>query len=350
MTIDLGMHYINALKEEPDSKSTVASFRVLVGKALFLGGNYSEGMDQMVIVLHFIEEHNLQLNEEKWTACRYLIPRVKYLESCYAVSRMPKILIRDGSLLALFLLFSPYPLPRIADDTTTPTSNIDQPVSNTESISDSAEHMKTSHGVMSSTAQDYGALSTIHSLDGWQILNFVEAKLNPFQSLSNLFYSPLPLLEKTYHFFYVPIWILVVWMKLLWLLLLFRGYTDQQLLSVRLFLIEVIWYYYYIMMMSLGLFCGSVCILLLWSDILTASELVQDLRKFRDPRHLYCEEDSPYYFDEPDIAEAIQLATSIRHRINRTHKVPKCLSLLCFICCFALFPFCLFLAIFLLYK
>ena len=345
-TIELGMHYINAFMEEPKYKRKVASFQVLVGKALFLGGNYSEGMDQMEIVLHFIEEHDLRLDEEKWTACRYLIPRVKYMESCYAISRMPKILIRDGSLLALFLLFSPYPLPRVAADTTSD-HNIDQPVSNPESRS--AEQTKTSHGVMSSPAQDYGALSTIYSLDGWQILN---SKLNPFQLLPYLYYSPLPLLEKTYHFFYIPIWILVVWMKLLWLLLLFRGYTDQQLLSVRLFLIEVILYYYYIMILSLGfailIIYASLCYISRLSEI--ASVLVLALRNFRDPRFLYCEEDSPYFINNGDIAEAIQLATPIRHHINRTHKVPKRVSLWCFIYCFALFPFCLFLAIFLLYK
>ena len=347
VTIELGMHYINAFREEPEYKRKVASFQVLVGKALFVGGNFSEGMDQMELVLHFIEEHKLHLDEEKWTACRYLIPRVKYLESCYAVSRMPKILIRGGSALARFLLFSPYPLPRVAADTTTPTSGTHQPVSNTESRS--AEHTKTSHGVMSTTAQDYGALSTVYSLNGWQILN---SKLNPFQSLSDLYYSPLLLIEKTYHSFYAPIWILVVWMKLLWLLLLFMGYTDQQLLSVRLFLIEVIWYYFCIMILSLGfailIIYSSLCYISRLSDI--ASELVLAFRKFRDPRFLYCEEDSPYFSNTGDIAEAIQLATPIRHRINHTHKVPKRVSLWCFICCFALFPFCLFLAIFLLYK
>ena len=346
-TVELGLHYINALKEEPDYKSKVASLQVLVGKALFLGGNYSEGMDQMEIALHLIEEQELKLDEEKWTACRYLIPRVKYLESCYAVSRMPKILILDGSLLALFLLFSPYPLPRVAADIT-PISGIDQPISNPESISDSAEHT-TSHGVMSSTAQDYGALSTIYSLDGWQILNFATAKLNPFQLLSNLYYySPLLLLEKTYHFFYVPVWILVVWMKLLWLLLLFRGYTDQQLLSVRLFWIEFITYYLHIIFFSLGCIIGliyiSLCYISRWSVL--ASKFILALREYRDPRHLYCEEDSSYF---SNITEAIQLATHRRaHPVNHTHKVPKCVSLLCFICCFAVFPFCLFFVIFLL--
>ena len=85
--IDIGTYILESLDiQNPDDNDLKLRVGLLIGKAKFLAGNYSEGMDDIETALLEILNHTGQgYAEEKKSSCWYLIPRMKYINICYNV-------------------------------------------------------------------------------------------------------------------------------------------------------------------------------------------------------------------------------------------------------------------------
>ena len=101
--IDVGTYIMESLDlENPDDVYLKLKVELLIGKAKFHSGNYSEGMNEIeTILLKILYHPGSDYMEEKNTACWYLIPRIKYIDACY------DIMIRIGNLFmgTVYLLF-----------------------------------------------------------------------------------------------------------------------------------------------------------------------------------------------------------------------------------------------------
>ena len=86
--IDVGVYVVESLDlQNPDDVHLKLRVELLIGKAKFHGGNYSEGMDDIETVLLEILSHpGSDYSEERDTVCWYLVPRVKYINTCYDVT------------------------------------------------------------------------------------------------------------------------------------------------------------------------------------------------------------------------------------------------------------------------
>ena len=85
--IDVGVYIIESLHlENPDDMHLKLKVEVLNGKAKFHSGNYSEGMDELEAVLvKILNNSEYDYMQEKQISCWYLIPRIKYINTCYNV-------------------------------------------------------------------------------------------------------------------------------------------------------------------------------------------------------------------------------------------------------------------------
>ena len=212
-TIETATYFIDILKNSTDYRNELIIFHVLLGKAMFSIGNYSEGMDEMELALRIILEQPSSNEQMKTTACWYLIPRVRYIETCYNISQIPLKVVHYISSRVLYVVFSPYPF-------TLPTSvydNLHLRPASAESSSTAASHSSE----LTATMQDFGVLST--TVDGvWQVASsVVDDHLRTVQySVTEIFIASSNALTMIYHLVYVPIWIIIVWLKLL--ILFFR--------------------------------------------------------------------------------------------------------------------------------
>ena len=174
---------------------------------MFHGGNYSKGMDQMELALNEIMKGQFIYEQEKAAACLYLIPRVKYIDQCYNVSR---ILPMQIGPFILFLLFSPCPMPhfdlyQILKRTTKQSNSL-----KTEQKPDTNELVDNTQGI--------SVLSTINFefvQDGISIADdYVTLLKNTMVRLVNVLRNNSVVF---FYLFYVPIWVIIVWIKLLYL-------------------------------------------------------------------------------------------------------------------------------------
>ena len=303
-TIEMATYFIDILKNSTDYRNELIIFHVLLGKAMFSVGNYSEGMDEMELALRIILEQPSSNEQMKTTACWYLIPRVRYIETCYNISQVPLKVVHYISSFVLYIVFSPYPftLPTFVYD------NLHLRPASAESSSTAASHSSeltatmqdfgvlsttvTSHsseltatmqdfGVLSTTVtshsseltatmQDFGVLSTKVTVDGvWQFASsIVEDHLLTVQySVTEIFTASFNniILTMIYHFVYVSIWIIIVWLKLIFIFS--KSYNSS----------ELICYY-----------CVSIPILLLYTLRYPEQgpSLKLLLRAVRDPRFI----------------------------------------------------------------
>ena len=87
--IDVGTYIMESLDlENPDDVHLKLKVELLNGEAKFHSGNYSKGLDEIETVLVKILNHtgsDYDFVQEKQTSCWYLIPRIKYINTCYDV-------------------------------------------------------------------------------------------------------------------------------------------------------------------------------------------------------------------------------------------------------------------------
>ena len=224
-TIETATFFINILKNSTDYRNELIIFHVLLGKAMFSVGNYSKGMDEMELALRIILEQPSLYEQMKKTACWYLIPRMRYIETCYNVSQIPLKVVHYISSRVLYVVFSPYPF-------TLPTSvydNLHLRPASAESSSTAASHSSE----LTATMQDFGVLST--TVDGvWQFASsVVEDHLQTVQySITEIFTASFNILTIIYHFVYISIWIIIVWLKLLFILSKSYNFRDSSELTL----------------------------------------------------------------------------------------------------------------------
>ena len=291
MAVEIGMDCLSKLRSKPSNTKEVKQFQILIGKAMFDGGNCSKGRDQMESALQEIESLNLPYDQERKTACWYLIPRFKYIETCYGVSKIP-----------LSLLFSPTPLPSLPnhvhfDPISACMLSIKSiPVGIWKSIS--ACMLSILVGIWKSikafmpldSKSDTTELiqhSTSAPLDRnlyieywWQLQDFYSESI---ESESTVFILDqlCSVMISYYRDFYYPVWIFMVWIKLLHLVLailfLYNGYQD--------FVSSLYMYHYYYIFIPL--------VVILYCFEKSDYSLKQLLQALRDPRFMYCDEVSP---------------------------------------------------------
>ena len=109
--IDVGTYIMESLdRETPNDVHLNIKVELLIGRARFHGGNYSEGLDEIESTLVKILNHSgTRFVEEKMISCFYLIPRARYINACYDVEGKIKTVIL-GTIYLLFQLtirFSP---------------------------------------------------------------------------------------------------------------------------------------------------------------------------------------------------------------------------------------------------
>ena len=100
--IDVGAYIVDSLdSENPDNLYLKLKVELLIGKAKFHSGNYSEGMDEIeTILLKVVYQPGSDYIEEKRISCWYLIPRIKYINACYDIM----IRIRNFFVGTVYLL------------------------------------------------------------------------------------------------------------------------------------------------------------------------------------------------------------------------------------------------------
>ena len=208
--VEKGMHFIAIFNKTSHSTKEVVQFRILVGQAMFHGGNYSKGMDQMELALRVIDIEILKghtlYEREKAIACVYLILRLKYIDHCYNIN-IRRLVTSIGSFI-LHFLFSPSPLPHICF-----IENLQ--LKHATSLSTYASESVRTELVVRTPG--IGLFPSIH-------YEIVEAAIT---SMTDDYYTPLKnyivklftmltnYLITLYRFLLTPLWIIIVWMKLM---------------------------------------------------------------------------------------------------------------------------------------
>ena len=240
-TIKMITYFIDILKNTTDFRKEVILFHALLGKAMFSIGNYSEGMNKMEFALNIIQslEKPFLYEQTRSTACWYLIPRVRHIETCYNVSQLPlKMLRHHITSSVLYLIFSPYPftLPNIIlqfrtmyknlhfwpSSTTSQSSEVKLASSTTSQSSEVklASYPGFEPGyeakVKPAATWYFGALSTTIDDVCTFTTSVVDDHLRMVQySITTVL---LNIIIMIYYILCIPIWIIIVWIKLLFLL------------------------------------------------------------------------------------------------------------------------------------
>ena len=244
-TIEMVIYFIDILKNTTNFRNKIILFHVLLGKAMFSIGNYSEGMNEMELALNIIQtlENPFSYEETKSTICWYLIPRVRHIEICYNVSQVLLKIVYYTTSFILYVIFSPHPfaLPN--------------------SITSNNQHFWSSSmpGPLTSqssevipTIQYFGALSstTVNSVRNLAT-SVVDDRLRIIQySVTEIVAVLLNILTMIYHVLCIPIWIIIVWVKLLWIFSKIFRYSSQKLNQMSYYCTSVPFIIYHFFMLQ----------------------------------------------------------------------------------------------------
>ena len=113
--VDVGAYILDSLDlQNPDDMYLKLKMELLIGKAKFLSGNYSLGMDAIeTVLLEIINHQESEYIKEKESACWYLVPRIKYINVCYDVRNKVETIILGAIYL---VLHSPLSYPQSSSD------------------------------------------------------------------------------------------------------------------------------------------------------------------------------------------------------------------------------------------
>ena len=84
-TVEVGNFLIELIENSDSFNDAKINLHLLIGKAKFHMGQYSDGMDHIEIALLSIPDVASDYEKERSTACWYLIPRIRYLNTCYGI-------------------------------------------------------------------------------------------------------------------------------------------------------------------------------------------------------------------------------------------------------------------------
>ena len=278
--VEKGIHFIAIFNKTSDLAKAVVQFRILVGKAMFDGRDYSIGMDQMELALNEILKSNdlyEQLQAEKAIACWYLIPRIKYIYHCYPVSISEVPVTMGWYILSVLFLSGPFPNVCFFESLRLNLATI----LSSYYASGSTRHAPNPRELVIHTP-DIGTLTKMYYHDA------ITSMTNDYYTLVNKSIVKLFTMLRNhsiaiYRFLFTPIWVIIVWMKLIDFLPWQRCYEEPKRSILVLPLYDV--FYCFCLPYS---FCFAA---------LRYSELRYNLRALlqclRDPRFIYGVEMSP---------------------------------------------------------
>lgn len=110
-TIEICNYFIKLIETSDAFDSHKAKLHLLVGKAKFRIGQYSDGMDHIERALLMIPQNSNDYKKETMSACWYLIPRITYIDTCYQIKWNTLRAIVATVVAGTFLLVSPFPFP-----------------------------------------------------------------------------------------------------------------------------------------------------------------------------------------------------------------------------------------------
>ena len=119
-TIEVGTFLMKLIDNDYSASFDDAkiNLHLLIGKAKFHMGQYSDGMDHIELALQSIPNSASEHEKERSIACWYLIPRLTYLDTCYwikwnlmMVVVVPVVItVVFAVSVGLYLILSPFPL------------------------------------------------------------------------------------------------------------------------------------------------------------------------------------------------------------------------------------------------
>ena len=98
-TVEIGNFLIELIGNSDSFNDAKINLHLLVGKAKFHMGQYSDGMDHIEIALLSIPNIASGFENERRTACWYLIPRIRHLHTCYWIRETVMIVVAAPVLL-----------------------------------------------------------------------------------------------------------------------------------------------------------------------------------------------------------------------------------------------------------
>ena len=168
--VDVGMYIVESLNlRNPNEIHLKLRVELLMGKAKFLAGNYSEGMDDIETVLLEIMNHPGQdYTEEKNTSCWYLILRIRYINTCYDIKTKLGAAVMGAAYL---VLRSPLDYPADHHSQSPAFTEHESSPSNLK-----AEHVSSSKEV---TTKGTGSLTTVLFSNMEEVLSILFETLQP---------------------------------------------------------------------------------------------------------------------------------------------------------------------------
>ena len=112
-TAEVGSILIKLIEKSDSFNDTKIELHLLVGKAKFHMGQYSNGMDHIERALLSIPNTDGSYEKEKSIACWYLIPRIMYIDTCYWLKWNLMIVVITPVVAivgtGLYFVLSPFP-------------------------------------------------------------------------------------------------------------------------------------------------------------------------------------------------------------------------------------------------
>ena len=109
VTVEVGTFLIKLIESSDLFNDTKIELQLLVGQAKFHMGQYSDGMDHIELALLSTSNIAHGYGNERSTACWYLIPRIKYINTCYSIKQIIMTTSRVVVSTSVYLILSPFP-------------------------------------------------------------------------------------------------------------------------------------------------------------------------------------------------------------------------------------------------
>ena len=282
-TAEIGNFLITLIRGSDSYNDTIKiKLHLLVGKAKYHMGQYSDGMDYIELALQGILNVRGGFDFERSEACWYLIPRIVYLDTCYHIkwkvilaAFIPVIFV--GANLLFILTPFPFYTYNVMYEERKPG---ERPILTTRQLSPGTT-LATTHRDVELFSSFSKWLVTIHP----QLTEAASEVKTLFEQIKN--FLKLPFIRFARNLLHFTVCILFVWIKLI------CAYAYLRI-NIKMLRFEEPWIIdYYI---SHYAFYGFALEKLL-SDLMSFRSFAhakETMRMIRDPRFQYGEDETPH--------------------------------------------------------
>ena len=294
-TIEVCNYFIKLIGTSDSFDTHKAKLHLLVGKAKFHIGQYSNGMDDIERALLMIPQNSSDYKKERMIACWYLIPRITYLDSCYQIkwNALRAIVVPVGLtvIFGMFLVVSPFPLPSFLVTYYDPgrggNEKTEKPIVTLSPLSaDDSTNLAMIDEDLS--VSDKIILFSVIQPQVQEILSQVKLALESIGRSSFSFLNFAKVLTITLQSF---LWILVVWDKLIFVYKFIITIKQYRLLRKPHYLVKVADYYFLAHIFYIKVVLAFFVVLVSTKSF---SKTKLWLREVLDPRFKYGYDESPY--------------------------------------------------------